>query len=93
MRRSTRPTRPERDSAGRRAFAKVVKERTQAAVAKELEIGQQTVSVYVRGLARPGELVRARMDSAYGIPATDWLTAEERRYLERGSQKRNGTDG
>jgi predicted transcriptional regulator len=57
-------------------------------VAESLGITQQSVSAYLRGFARPGELVRARFQKLYGIPASSWLTAKERAYAAA-----TGTDG
>lgn len=84
MRRRARPKLPTK---GHRLFAALFtgrNARSQSAVAAELGVGQQTVSEYASGRVRPGELVRIRCESRYGIPRESWLTAEERRYLATG---------
>lgn len=46
-------------------------------VARRVGVGQQTVSIYLRRLARPAPHVRAAMEREFGIPATDWYSPAE----------------
>ncbi len=66
-------------TSGWRQFRKVVDESTQAKVAKEMGVCQQTVSAYYKGRVRPSGGRRDRAEALYGIPRDDWYTAEERR--------------
>ena len=78
------------ETAGWKKFRKVVDASTQARVAKDLGISQQTVSAYYRCRARPTGVVRDRCAAIYGIAGADWYTAEERRNA-RGEPRRNAS--
>lgn len=67
---------------GWRKFRKLVDGRSQASVASEVGVCQQTVSAYCRRSTRPTWPRRQRIHALYGIPETDWDTANERRYAE-----------
>lgn len=67
---------------GWRRFCQIVAARSQAAIASEVDIAQQTVSAYCRRTTRPTWPRRRRIRALYGIPETDWDTAVERRYAE-----------
>ena len=53
---------------------------SQAEIARRTEVSQQTVSCYLRRVARPDEIVRERMEHEFGIPRTSWRTPEEERH-------------
>lgn len=51
---------------------------TQTWLAEQLGIGQQSVSNWKRGTARPEPELRDALERLIGIPRTDWYTADER---------------
>ena len=58
----------------------------QTTIARQLtELGakvtQPSVGAWARGEARPEPVLRAVLEMAYGIPAADWTTRDERRLL------------
>lgn len=62
---------------GLRKLRELARARTQADVARELGVSQQTVSAYLRRHARPDSETRDRGEIRLGIPRLDWYTPEE----------------
>ena len=81
------------DTEGRRKLQHLVDAQSQHAVAKQIGIGQQAVSVYLRRIARPGAEVRTRMHNVLGIPGDEWRTKEEKQFDADAAAQRDGTTG
>jgi transcriptional regulator with XRE-family HTH domain len=64
---------------GQRALLKVLQSNTQAEVAEEVGVSQQTVSMWASGAFRPTDLQRLRLQVVYGIDRDSWMTSAERR--------------
>lgn len=67
------------DTTGRRRLMAEMKERglSQSALANQLNITQNSVSLWVRGLSRPEPHHRIALETLLSIPASDWFTDEE----------------
>lgn len=50
---------------------------TQVELAQKLEVTQQAISAWCRGLASPGAQRRASIEALTGIPAADWDIAAD----------------
>lgn len=58
-------------------------DRSQNDLAGDLGVKQPSVSVWLRGLARPEPHLRAALELLAGIPVADWDTEDERALVER----------
>lgn len=77
------PAKPPADPPGHRALAAYLRDsaKSQAWLAKRIGIGQQSISMWLRGENTPGAAHQKAIQLATGINVDDWLTAEERRHL------------
>jgi transcriptional regulator with XRE-family HTH domain len=53
--------------------------RSQAWLSRLLNLSQNSVSLWTRGLSRPEHHLRLALQNLLGIPAESWFTADERR--------------
>jgi transcriptional regulator with XRE-family HTH domain len=58
-------------------------QKTQQQIADDLGVKQQAVSLWMRGITRPGLTTRLAIEQLTGIPADAWMTAEDRKELKR----------
>lgn len=56
--------------------------RSQAKIAKALDVSQPSVHAWVRGAYRPEQHYRQALEALTGIPASDWELPEEREKRE-----------
>ncbi len=52
---------------------------SQVAIARKLQLSQNSVSLWTRGLSRPEHHHRLALQNLLTIPADSWLTRDERR--------------
>lgn len=73
------------ETAGRRALCEWLRSpaNTQSELAKRLELGQSSVSLWVHGRSRPEPHLRVAIELIAGIPSDAWLTEDESSLIER----------
>jgi transcriptional regulator with XRE-family HTH domain len=62
---------------GRKLLKKYLESSSQAALARTIGVGQQTVSEWAKGSCRPDAMWRAILERAAGIPVDAWFDESE----------------
>jgi len=76
---------------GKERLSRIVADSSQSEVATKVGASQQLVSSWVRGLTRPNDVARHKLQAVFGIPAESWRTPEERKAI-RGAQADDAGD-
>ena len=66
---------------GKERLSRIVADSSQSGVATKIGVSQQAVSSWVRGMTRPDDVARHKLQGAFGIPPESWRTPEERKAI------------